>query len=321
MHCTNCGAVLQPGVANCTNCGAPVAQAPAASQGAASYDPTIVVPPQQGPANPYGNVQPAPNPYGSVPSVPTSYGNASYTPPPPPVGQPLQPNYTYPQAGYPVGVPPVAPGIYGMPPQQPKKRSRVGLFIAIGVGVLLLACVAIVLLIPRTTATPTGKGGTTPATTPATTPTSNTPSGQNIVASASAIILNAKTTSAVDTNYAPTKPTTTFKTGDTVYITFDIQSGDNDGYIETKWYADGKVFDNKIFHHTHGNTVAYSSIPYTTATPKGAGELYWCTKADCSDGQLAQIVNFTVGATGLVPTQPNVATAATVLQDADRRLF
>ena len=289
LHCTNCGTVLQPGVANCTNCGAPVIQTPAA--GAASYAPTIAVPPQ-----------------GTPPPVANSYANAGYVPP---VGQPAQPNYGYPQGQAQGGYPPV-PGSYVVAPAVPKKRSRIGLIIGIIGGVLLLACVGIVLLVPKGTTT-----GTSGGTTPAATPTIKTPSGQAIVPAAAAIVSNAKTTSAVDADYNPTSPTTTFKAGDKVYVTFNIQSGDNDGYVQTKWYLDGKVGDTKIFHHTHGHNVAVSSISYPDATTQAGAELYWCTKADCSDAQLAQAVRFTVGATSFVPTRP----ALGAIQDADRRLF
>ena len=355
LHCTNCGAVLQPGVANCTNCGVPVTQTPPASQGA--YDPTIVAPsppygtpPQSGTSynpygdasqapNPYGNAPQAPNPYGSVPQaanpygnapvtpnaygqpVATSYGsgqpydNAGYTPPVPPVGQPVPPPYGYPQGqplgGYAPGVP--VPGGYGMMPPPPKKRSRIGLIIGIVLGVLLLACVGIILVIPKGAPAPSVNGVQTPAVTP----TPNTPSGKSFVASAAAIISNIKTSTAIDANLEPTGPTSTFKAGQTVYVTFNIDSGSNDGYIAAKWYTDGRLVDTKIFHHTHGNTVAYASIPYPNATTKGAAELYWCTQADCADAQLAQATTFTVGATSLVPTSP----ASVVLQDADRRLF
>ncbi len=322
MHCTNCGAALQPGVALCQNCGAPVSQTPV-NQSLPSYDPTIVAPPYNPPqnaqtaygANIYGGSQPGGtqyDPYGSTPANPyppaNPYGSNGYAQP---VSPP--PNYGYPQA-QPQGayIPPV-PGAYNaIPPQLPKKRSNVGLIIGIVVGGLLLLCVGlgVVFAIIGSQASKTTNSSTK------STNLSAIPSGKSVVSSAAAILHNPQTSSDVDKDYNPKNVTSTFTTSQSVYLTFDIDSGNNDGYVQAKWYADGQIVSTKSFTHSHTNNFGFFSRGYTSPTSNGAAELYWCTKADCSDAQLAQVVHFTVTNASLVPSGSNVA----LLHDAHRRV-
>jgi len=334
LNCSSCGNPLPPGVANCPVCGTPAPYVPGA-QSTSPYDQTVAsspyeVPPnqqastgygtspygapQQGsetPSNPYGYTQPAQVPYGGVaypppgapiPPAPNPYG--SY----PPTGQPPPPNYGYPQ-GYPQGIP---PGGYGVAPQ-PKKRSRVGLIIGIVVGVALLACVGISIAVIAAVNNGTK---TAPNTTPKATGQTGAPSGKSIVSSAASILSNPQTSTDVDKNYVPTHVTSTFKTGQTIYVVFDINSGSQDGYIQAKWYADGQTVYTRSFHHSHENTVGYFTNDYTTATNDGVAELYWCTKQDCSDAQLAQVKHFTVTSSSFVPTSRQ---GIAMMQDIDRR--
>ncbi len=318
MHCTNCGTTLQPGVVACPTCGTPVAYNPVQQP---SYDPTIVASPYGTPqnaqteygANPYGTSQSNGaqyNPYGSVPQAQNPYGYNQ------PVQQP--PFYGYPQGqpqgGYVPGAVPGMPVSYGVPPAQlPKKRSRVGLIIGIVVGVALLLCVGIAALVAivgsqaaKTTVSSTKSISQTGA-----------PSGKSIVDSAAAILHNPQTSTVVDKNFNPTHVTSTFTTNQYVYVTFDIDSGNNDGYIQAKWYTDGQLLSTRSFAHSHLHNVGLFSRLYTSPTTNGVAELYWCTKADCGDAQLAQVVHFTVNATGLVPTNPGIVS----IQDAYRRIL
>ena len=288
----------------CQNCGAPVSQIPA-PQSLPSYDPTIVAPPYNSPQNAqtaygtnvFGGPQPGYDPYGSVPANP--YGSNGY---PQPVLPP--PNYGYPQAqpqgGY---APPIAGGYSAIPPQLPKKRSNIGLIIGIVVGGLLLLCVGlgVVFAVIGSQASKTTYSSTK------STNSATTPSGKSIVSSAAAILHNPQTSSDVDKDYNPKNITSTFTTSQTVYLTFDIDSGNNDGYVQAKWYADGQIVGTKSFTHSHTNNFGFFSDGYTSPTSNGAAELYWCTKVDCSDAQLAQVVHFTVTNASLVPTGPNVA--------------
>ncbi len=333
MHCTNCGVILQPGVTACQNCGVPVSQNPA-QQSSPSYDPTAVASPynpSQTPqtgygANSYGAGQSSGtqyDPYGSVPAsqnpymnngygqpVPPPPGNAYGQPVPPPLGngygQPVPlPNYGYPQGQPQGGYVPGMPGSYGpMPAQPPKKRGRVGLIIGIVVGSLLLLCVGLGVLfaVIGSQASKTTNSGTK------STSQSGTPSGKNIDPAAAAILHNPKTSTDVDDKYNPKNVTSTFTTSQSVYISFDIDSGDKDGYIQAKWYADDQLVDTRSFSHKHTNNVGLFSHEYTSPTTNGNVELYWCIKSDCSDAQLAQVVHFTVTSASLVPTSPTIAT-------------
>lgn len=343
MHCTNCGTLLPQGAANCPVCGTPTGVA-SAPQNPPLYDPTIAVQPPYSPpqtgygANPYGAPQqgatpsnpyqqPAQDAYGNYgqPAQPSNYGqpvppNYGYPPTqeqppnygyPPPQGQSAQPNYGYPQGGY---VPPVVPGAYGAVPAAPKKRSRVGLIIGIVLGALLLVCIGVGILV-AVIANQAGKTITSTATKVA--GTTGAPSGKSIVHAAAIILSNPQTSTDVDSNYNPTHVTSTFTTSQTVYVTFDINSGNQDGFIEAKWYNNGQLLNDRSFAHTHTHNVGLFSKSYTTATNTGVVELYWCTQSNCSDAQLAQVVHFTVTSSALVPGSTNVA----MLQDADRRLF
>ena len=319
----------------CQTCGTPVSYHPA-QQGSPAYDPTIVASPYGTPqnaqtaygANPYGaspssgtqynpyGASPSSetqyNPYGNIPSAQSPYGGVGYN-------QPVQPppNYGYPQGqpqgGYIPGGVPGVPGSYSaMPTQPPKKRSRVGLIIGIVVGGVLLLCVGLGILGAVIGSRQAGKTTASGATG---TNQTDIPSGKSVVSSAAAILHNPQTSSDIDKDYNPTHITSTFTTSQSVYVTFDIDSGNNDGYIEAKWYADGQIISTKSLPHTHTNGAGIFSRSFTTPTTHGAAELYWCTQADCSDAQLAQVVHFTVNATGLAPTSPTLAT----LQDAYRR--
>ena len=325
-------------------CGTPTGIA-SSPQNPPAYDPTIVAQQPYGapqptdygtpsygipgttPSNPYQ--QPVQDAYGNYgqPAQLNNYGQPAqpaygY---PPPQGQPAQPNYGYPPAqgqpyGYPQGqpqggyVPPVAPGMYGAVPAVPKKRSRVGLIIGIVLGAVLLVCVGAAILV-GVLANQAGK--TINATATKVASSTGAPSGKAIVPSAAAILSNPQTSTDVDSNYSPTHVTSTFTTNQTVYITFDIDSGSQDGFIEAKWYADGQLVSDKSFTHTHTHNVGLFSHTYTTVTNSGVTELYWCTQSNCSDAQLAQVVHFTVTSSSFVPEGPNVV----LIQDVDRRLF
>ena len=53
-------------------------------------------------------------------------------------------------------------------------------------------------------------------------------------------------------------------------------------------------------------TVGYFSRTFANSGD-GVAEIYWCTKADCSDEKLAQIVKFTITASSIIPSIRPVA--------------
>jgi hypothetical protein len=326
MNCTSCGANLPAGAANCPVCGTPTPYNVSAPAG--SYDPTVV-------ASPYGTPPP---PSGTPPySAPTGYGTPPYGAPNPadpygnPSPNPYEPNAYAPPP--PVQQQPVyTPGQFApqMQGPQPKPKSRLPLILGIVGGVLLLLCIGACALFytigkNASNTTTTGTATTTTDTTPAATVTTNTtpassttgPSGQTVVPAAAAIITNVQTTSAIDNNYHPTNPTTTFNVKQTVYVTFNLKLP-QPGYAEVKWYVDGSFGKSKILSLQDVNyTDAYFSETYLRPS-NGSAELYWCTKADCSDAQLAAVANFTITNSSSIqsPTRASIA----VVMDMDRRV-
>jgi len=216
--------------------------------------------------------------------------------------------------------------MYGTP-QPPKRRSRLGLILGIIALVLIVACAGISFAVYQgvkqagnavissanatstaISATSTSVAKTTPTTSTNTTPTTSTsgntgPSGTTIDPTAAGIITDAKMASAVDSNYNPTKVTNTFVTKQTIYATFKIDANAPDGYVQGKWYADGKyAFSSKALA-VKGDFLGYLSAEYNIAT-QGTVELYWCTQSGCSDAKLADVANFTVTTSGIHQMQP-----------------
>jgi hypothetical protein len=140
------------------------------------------------------------------------------------------------------------------------------------------------------------------------------PSGKTIVPAAATMIGNTQTSTGIDNNYLPTNVTKTFATQQTVYVTFNVDSRKEPGYIEAKWYGNNQLVSSDKFPHDPKNNVAYFTQSYGSAQ-SGAVELYWCTRADCSDEELAQVLKFTVTAGSIVP----VNSVAVTSQDIDRR--
>ncbi|GAC1378438.1 MAG: hypothetical protein NVS4B7_02010 [Ktedonobacteraceae bacterium] len=330
MNCSSCGANLPPGAAVCPVCGTPTPYnvAGAGSGSSQQYEPTVVTPQPQ---------------YGGSP--PTAYGAPPYGVPPPPdpynssanpYGAPVQPNqYGAPssQQGYGQYIQPGQAGTYGggMQAPPPKRRSRVGLIIGIVAAVLVLGCVGVcgaLYVIGKNTVsnvqltatavaatqsasnnvTPTTNGATptTTNTTP-TTSTSGAPSGLSIDPTAAGYITNPNLSTAIDSNYNPTNPTTTFKVNQVIYATFRVEASAPDGYLTGKWYSDGKyAFSSKVLQSHAGGGLGYLAARYNVPT-NATVELYFCMQSNCSDAKLAQVVNFTVTASSMQSTGQSVA--------------
>jgi hypothetical protein len=343
VFCTTCGSSTPYNVES--------GATPPNSAASSPYDPTVAVPqqpfqqqpfPQQSfqqapstsygtPSDPYGAPPPPQNPYNppsgygnygaqgvqNTPSAQGSYGAPQY-------GFPGQPGPGFPgqpgPGGYPIGQP--MPGPYGTP-TPPKRRSRVGLIIGIVVLVLVLACAGIVVAatmaaknaVSTANATPVATtGATAAAQAPTTAAASDMPATSAVVPAAAAILSNPKTASAVDQNLLPTTQTSTFKTGQKIYVTFVINSQGKNGYIQIKWYQNGQSLTSDILAHHAENDRGYFSLAYNEPGDGGAA-IYWCVQANCSDAQLAQIVKFSVTAAAVGPASQ----AYTGLSDVDLR--
>ena len=323
MNCTNCGVPLRQGVVICPNCGAsnpynisdPAASpytpygSPSQPQAGQNYAQAPGAPPPSTaygtPADPYGYQQgnPSPpnlygqpsspySPYGATVPNQGAYGNSDPNQAPygaPPAG------YGYPQAN-PVGPTPGMPGAYGTfpAPQPPKRRSRAGLIIGIVILVVVLACggsIAALAIIGSKGAATTNTSTPTPAVTATT--SGVVPGTSQISASAAAVLTEIQTSSAVDNNYLPTKVTKNFTSKQTVYLTFHVDSKGSDGYIVVKWYLNGQLLTSDKLQHSAQNDHGYFSLPYNEVG-QGAAAMYWGTKADLSDSQLASVVSFNV---------------------------
>ncbi len=320
MNCTNCRAPLPQGAAICPNCGAsnpynitdPAASpynpygSPSQPQAPQNIPNAQSAPPPStaygSPTDPYGYPQGNPyeqqnNPYPSYGATMPSqapYGNPAPNPPQygvPPTG------YGY-QQGAPGGTVPAMPGGYGgfaQPQPPPKRRSRVGLIIGIVILVLVLGCGGLfaTLAYIGSKAPATSNTTSTPGTVATKAPVGAVPASSQISAAAAAILTEAQTSSAVDSNYLPTKPTQNFTSKQTIYLTFHVDSQGNNGYIAVKWFLNGQLLTSDKLAHSAANDHGYFSLPYNEAG-QGAAAMYWGTKADLSDSQLALVVNFNV---------------------------
>jgi zinc ribbon protein len=272
MQCRSCGAPLRSGSTFCTNCGAATPYNISGAQPAG--------PPQYQPIDPsspaYNSPQAQATPQSGI--APGVYGAPSYgmpqeqaygTPPPNPYGTPVSPG------AYAAPPPPPtpyggqyapAPGSFIPPPDQPPRRQgpNVGLIIGIVALVVLLVAGGIIALLA----------------------TRNNPQTNTI-------ITNPQSASAVDSNNLPTSVTSNFRIGQTVYVTFHLNTNKQAGYVQAKLYSNTTYVGNKILTVQPDYDHGYFSVQlYTAAT--GKVELYWCTQSNCSDAKLANVVTFTV---------------------------
>jgi hypothetical protein len=317
MQCRTCGAPLPPGAVNCPNCGA----ATPYNQPVGSYDPTQRA--GQVPPTSYGGSPPPPptdpyggsSPYGGSPydrTTGSSPYNAGYpSQAPVPQGYPPQ---TPMQQGYPQYS---TPGFPQVPQTPPRNNNMTVIIAAVAVVVVVAVIIGVFALsnkgsgVSSTNMTATALAqntGTTPTSEATTAPTPTATQAQQTNALASQIISNAQTASAIDPDhYTPTKLTSTFKAGDTVYITYQIDVSNvtpKDGYfgnVMVKYYSDGSVYSKGTLDDlkedntdTDRKVPAYFSVKDYEATADGKVELYWCDTNACDNPQLAQVVTFTV---------------------------
>jgi len=266
------------------------------------YDPTVAGPPFYGspsqgtPSTTYGSPPygaPLANPYEAPQQNAYPYNNA-YAPPPPA------------QAAYPQG----PSGFIPQPSQPPRPRgNKTGLILGLIALVIVLIGAGIfgVLALGKNKQTQGGPTATATVTTtvPTTAPTSSptqaatqpvSPSGSPLDSTASSIMTNPQTASAVDSNARPTQLSSSFTVQQIIYATFDLHLNGQTGYAEAKWYANGQLgFTSSILNISDPTAPdGYFAGKYNVATQNGSVELYWCTQSNCSDAALAAVVNFTV---------------------------
>ena len=317
MNCTSCGKPLATGIPFCPACGAPTpynmsgqgspspydpaqASSPEGSQNYPPLPPTLAANsnnyPPQNPYTNYGPGMPPPAPY-----------NPYNTPPdyPRPPQSPTNPSGYGPYYN-PTPIPGYPPGAQlGANAVLPKKRRKVGLIIGISLLALVLLCGGLIVAV-----TLLGKSATTSSRSSNNTTTApgSVPTNSDVVPTAAKILFGVQTSSAINSNYDPTHVTTTFATGKYVNLTFHVDSLGKNGYIKVRWYENGQEVDSNILAHHAQNDHGYFGESFTSAG-SGNAALYWCTKSDCSDEQLAQVVGFTITGTGAMPSRNNIVAA------------
>lgn len=295
MKCSSCGMPLSPSRTNtnCPRCGTPINTGQKAAP--------APVPQQYQQAN-WG--------YAGV----VEAGN----------GQPFQ-NYPWPQnmQAYPFSQTPQqgaqggqiwlqAPAsqpefVPGPPPQEdtPPGDSRntklgfviAGLFILAG-GLLLVFVYFLAIGLPggnsnnannTTTATSTSNVSTpttAPTATTAPSPTTTTYPGQQYID-------NAQMATSVDPNtLQPSQLTTTFKTGQKIYVSFHLHPP-NSGAVCLVWYQNSKEITHFSFPISATSKLSYAYAIYGGTGPAYV-EIYWASDIQCTGEALAQHVDFTV---------------------------
>ncbi len=287
MRCTSCGLPLSPThtPTNCPRCGTPTGVASTASQPQyqqAFWEPARVVDAIGSPPAQYQwpqNEQSAPD------FSPFIQPEQHWT------GQAYRPEYS-----------PVPPP--QIPAEEGINFTKLGLIIA---GLCILAgSLLLIFVYFSATGLPGSGSGNSPATstsggtshastsTPTNAPTATAIPTQTTAFPGQQYIDNAQTSAAVDQNsLQPSQVTTTFKTGQNIYISFHVHPNGQAGAVCIIWYLNSKPITN--FSLPVSSTSKYS---YAYAIYGGAGpayvELYWASSTQCTGKVLAQQVNFTV---------------------------
>ncbi|MBA2681498.1 MAG: hypothetical protein H0U76_24250 [Ktedonobacteraceae bacterium] len=120
------------------------------------------------------------------------------------------------------------------------------------------------------------------------------PSGNMSVPAISALFSSPRMTAAIDESDKARQTTSMYTTGQTVYVTFNLNSKGQKGYVRARWYKGKQLFHEVDLAHDPGKTNSYFSIVYDTPATDGSVELYWSTTANFSDAKLARVAHFTV---------------------------
>ncbi len=293
MKCTSCGLPLSPSrtTASCPRCGTPVnsghqaASTPVQQQyEPANWGTAGVV--EAGAGTLLPNYQWAQNVQAPL----------AFTPPP---QQPSQSGQMRSQA--PVSQPGFSPG----PPQQaiPPRNScntKLGFVVA---GLCVLEGGLILILVYFLATSLSGSNSNNSATTSSTPHVSTTktvpgataaPSPTTTVYPGQQYIDNAQMSSTVDPNsLQPTQLTTTFKTGQKIYVAFHLHPPGHSGAFCVIWYLNSKQVANFSLPVSASSKYSYAYSIYGGA---GAAyvEIYWASTTQCTDQLLAQHTDFTV---------------------------
>ena len=269
MKCTSCGLPLSPThtPTNCPRCGTPTVATSNASQPQyqhAFWEPTGVV-----------DAGGTPPPYS----------------PPPPSGQ-MWSGQAY------------QPGYSPVPPPTGSRNTMLGFIVA---GLCILAGGLILIFVYfLATGLPGGNSSNSATTTSTSTPNVST-STPTTATTATAIpsqttttypgqqyIDNAQMSAAVDPNtLQPSQLTTTFKTSQKIYVSFQVHPNGHAGAVCIIWYLNSKQITNFSLPASATSKSSYAYSIYGGPGPAYV-ELYWASTTQCTDQVLAQHVDFTV---------------------------
>jgi hypothetical protein len=290
MRCTSCGWPLSPSstVTNCPRCGTPTDSSQKAASASAqpqyqqvNWGTEGVV--DTGAQTPPSNYQWAQN----VQGPPTSS-------PPPQSGQMRLPGQGS-QSEY------LAGSSLKFTPQPTSRNTKLGFVVAglciLAGGLILIFVNFLALGLPEHNSSNSATTNNTPISTAVSTtlPTATAiPSSIATIYPGEQYINHAQMSTAVDSNsMQPTQLTTTFKTGQKIYVSFQLHPPGHNGAFCVIWYLNSKQIANFSLpvSATSTNSYAYSIYGGTGAAYV---ELYWASTIQCTDQVLAQHVDFTV---------------------------
>lgn len=199
------------------------------------------------------------------------------------------------QSEYPAGSPPQ------FTPQPASRNTKFGFVVAglciLAGGLILIFVYFLALGLPGNNSSNTATTNSTPiaTSTPTTAPTATAiPSTTVPVYPGQQYINHAQMTAAVDPNsMQPTQPTTTFKTGQKIYVSFQLHPPGHNGAFCVIWYLNSKQIANFSLPVSATSTYSYAYSVYG-GTGAAYVELYWASTIQCTDQVLAQHVDFTV---------------------------
>jgi len=130
---------------------------------------------------------------------------------------------------------------------------------------------------------------------PTTAPTATTgPSQTATTYPAQQYVDNAQMSADVDPNtLQPSQITTTFKTGQKIYVSFQVHPNGHSSAVCLIWYLNNKPVTNFNLPVSATSKSSYGYSIYGGAGPAYV-ELYWASSTQCTDQVLAQHVDFTV---------------------------
>ncbi len=227
------------------------------------------------------------NPSFSAP--PVTYGSLPQT------GAP--PSFFAPPAAYNSPTQTGAPPMYVAAPTQKKKAG--GLLVGSVAVILLAICIGAASIFLTQTAN-TGMN-IAQATKIATTPVPTValiqgPSGNTSVPTVSALFSTPQMATEIDDHDKAKQVTSSFSSGQIIYVSFMLNSKNQKGYVQAKWYKGKQLYKEVDFSHDPSRPNGYFSMIYDAPTTDGSVELYWSTTANFSDAKLARVAHFTVTA-------------------------